>query len=75
MIDHDRLKLFTPEIAHDLPGGGRRLNQRAQGYVATIVNGVVIAENDEPTGNRPGRLLRGVPQAANDAVAALEAAE
>jgi N-acyl-D-amino-acid deacylase len=74
VIDHDRLTLFTPEIAHDLPGGGRRLNQRAQGYVATIVNGVVIAENDTPTGNSPGRLIRGTQHtAANDAM--LDAAE
>jgi N-acyl-D-amino-acid deacylase len=75
LIDHDRLKLFTPEIAHDLPGGGRRLHQRAQGYVATIVSGVVIAEHDQPTGNSPGRLIRGTRQAANDCTAPLEAAE
>lgn len=71
VIDHARLKLFTPEIVHDLPGGGRRLHQRAEGYVATIVNGVVIAEHDQPTGATPGRLIRNLPAA----VEALEAAE
>jgi N-acyl-D-aspartate/D-glutamate deacylase len=74
VIDHARLALFTPEIVHDLPGGGRRLHQRAEGYVATIVNGVIIAEHDEPTGNSPGRLLRGAARPAGCAVADLEAA-
>ena len=75
VIDHRRLTLFTPEIAHDLPGGGRRLHQRAEGYVATIVNGVIIAENDTPTGNSPGRLIRGSRTAAVNGGALLEAAE
>ena len=63
VIDFERLELFTPEIAHDLPGGGRRLHQRARGYLATIVNGVIIAENDEPTGASPGCLIRGARKA------------
>jgi N-acyl-D-amino-acid deacylase len=64
LIDHRRLTLMSPEVRHDLPGGGKRLHQRAEGYVATFVNGVAIAENDEPTGACPGRLLRGSqPQA------------
>ena len=43
----------------DLPGGGRRLDQTADGYVATIVSGEVIAENGVPTSARPGKLVRG----------------
>jgi N-acyl-D-aspartate/D-glutamate deacylase len=59
VIDHQRLTLHRPTITHDLPGGGRRLDQAADGYVATIVSGQVIAENGVPTPARPGRLIRG----------------
>lgn len=78
VIDHQRLKLFRPEIVNDLPGGGRRLHQRAEGYVMTVVNGKVIRENDEAvSGALPGKLLRGpqVPQTADLAAEAAEAAE
>src|SRR5262249_8847734 len=37
VIDHGRLTLHAPEVAYDLPAGGRRLLQRASGYEATIV--------------------------------------
>ncbi|MDP7737177.1 N-acyl-D-amino-acid deacylase family protein [Mycobacterium paragordonae] len=59
VIDHAGLRLHKPVIAHDLPAGGRRLDQTAQGYVATVVSGEVIAENGVPTSARPGRLVRG----------------
>ena len=59
VIDHAGLPLHRPVIAHDLPGGGRRLDQTADGYVATIVSGEVIAENGVPTAARPGKLVRG----------------
>jgi len=59
IIDHDRLTLHKPVITHDLPAGGRRLDQTADGYVATIVSGEVIASNGVPTSARPGRLIRG----------------
>jgi N-acyl-D-aspartate/D-glutamate deacylase len=41
VIDYDNLRLRAPEVAYDLPAGGRRLIQRADGYVATIVAGQV----------------------------------
>jgi len=63
VIDHARLRLLQPDIVHDLPGGGRRLHQKAEGYVATIANGAVIMENGHPTGALPGRLLRGRQEA------------
>jgi N-acyl-D-aspartate/D-glutamate deacylase len=53
------LDLHTPIITRDLPAGGRRLDQKASGYDATIVSGVVIRRFDESTGARPGRLVRG----------------
>jgi len=59
VIDHAGLTLHKPVITHDLPAGGRRLDQRADGYVATIVSGEVIAHNGVPTSARPGRLIRG----------------
>ncbi len=47
-----------PTVVEDLPGGAVRIDQRADGYRATIVNGQVLTENGEPTEARPGRLLR-----------------
>jgi N-acyl-D-aspartate/D-glutamate deacylase len=69
IIDYDGLKLHAPQVAYDLPSGGRRLIQRADGYVATIVAGEVTYRGGEPTDALPGRLLRG-PQSAPTAVAA-----
>jgi len=62
IIDLDRLLLHAPEVVRDLPTGGRRLVQRAQGYKATIVSGSLVCRDGAPTGVFPGRLVRG-PQA------------
>ena len=59
VIDMKRLALHLPDIVHDLPAGGRRLDQKASGYDATIVSGEVIRRMDRGTGARPGRLVRG----------------
>ncbi|MEK9823971.1 MAG: amidohydrolase family protein [Gammaproteobacteria bacterium] len=59
IIDFDALKLHTPHIVHDLPAGGKRFLQNADGFVATIKAGEVIFENGEPTGALPGKLVRG----------------
>ena len=59
IIDYGRLRLEAPRVVFDLPAGGRRLVQSAQGYRATLVAGVPIFENGERTGALPGRLLRG----------------
>ncbi|MBA4011377.1 MAG: amidohydrolase [Phenylobacterium sp.] len=69
VIDYDGLTLGAPSVAYDLPAGGRRLVQRADGYVATIVAGQVTYRDGQPTGALPGRLLRGA-QAAPAAIAA-----
>jgi N-acyl-D-aspartate/D-glutamate deacylase len=63
VIDYDRLRLAAPEVAYDLPAGGRRLIQRARGYVATVVRGEVTYRDGEPTGALPGRVLRGAQPA------------
>jgi N-acyl-D-aspartate/D-glutamate deacylase len=59
VIDLDALAIEAPEMVYDLPAGGRRMIQRARGYAATVKRGVVVREDDEATGERPGRLLRG----------------
>lgn len=59
VIDFDRLRLHPPEVARDLPGGGRRLVQRADGYRATIVSGTAVYRDGAATGALPGRLVRG----------------
>jgi N-acyl-D-aspartate/D-glutamate deacylase len=48
-----------PELDHDLPSGARRLKQKANGMLATVVNGQVVLRNNEHTGALPGQLLRG----------------
>jgi N-acyl-D-aspartate/D-glutamate deacylase len=45
-------------MAYDFPTGARRLIQRGHGYDMTMVSGVTIVENDEFTGELPGRLIR-----------------
>ncbi len=59
VINYEELGFEHPELVYDLPAGGRRLIQRAKGYVATICSGQVISENGVPTGVLPGRLVRG----------------
>ncbi len=63
LIDLPRLKLGAPWMAFDLPAGGKRLLQKADGYVATIKSGVVTFREGAMTGALPGALVRG-PQAA-----------
>jgi N-acyl-D-aspartate/D-glutamate deacylase len=64
IIDFDALRLHAPEVVHDLPAGGRRLLQRADGYRHTLVNGIEIMCNGQATGELPGKLLRGAKQPA-----------
>ena len=59
VIDYDRLQVRAPEVVYDLPAGGRRLIQRADGYDVTIVSGTPVTRNGEATGALPGRLVRG----------------
>jgi N-acyl-D-aspartate/D-glutamate deacylase len=63
LIDLDRLKVHVPSVVYDLPAGGRRMRQLADGYVATIVSGKVTYRNGEHTGELPGRLVRGQREA------------
>jgi N-acyl-D-amino-acid deacylase len=63
LIDFDNLRMDAPEMVYDLPGGGRRLIQRASGYKYTIAAGEVTFQDGEPSGAMPGKLIRG-PQSA-----------
>lgn len=58
VIDFDRLRLRRPALVADLPAGGKRLIQHAEGYRATLVAGVPITEGGALTGATPGRLAR-----------------
>jgi N-acyl-D-aspartate/D-glutamate deacylase len=60
VIDYDRLRLHRPEIVYDLPAGGRRIIQRADGYEATVVSGRTAFREGVPAGALGGRLVRGV---------------
>lgn len=69
VIDLDALALERPYLAYDLPAGGRRLLQKARGYVATVKRGQVTFRDGRPTAARPGGVIRG-PQPAPMALAA-----
>ena len=59
VIDLDRLRVAAPHPVHNLPGGGRRLEQKAEGYRATVVGGKITYRDGAFTGALPGRLVRG----------------
>ncbi len=63
VIDMGRLALHRPEVRYDLPAGGRRLVQRADGYRHTVVAGQETYRDGAPTDALPGRLLRGPREA------------
>jgi N-acyl-D-amino-acid deacylase len=63
ILDYDRLTVRLPRVVNDLPAGGRRLMQDADGYAATVVNGALIMREGKPTGETPGRLVRGAKPA------------
>lgn len=69
VIDMEQLKLGKPWLAFDLPAGGKRLLQKADGYVCTIKSGQVTFRNGKYLGVHPGTLIRG-PQHIGVAVAA-----
>jgi N-acyl-D-aspartate/D-glutamate deacylase len=57
-IDPERLSVGLPRLVRDLPAGGKRFVQKAQGYVATWVAGEQVQCEGEITAARPGRLVR-----------------
>jgi N-acyl-D-aspartate/D-glutamate deacylase len=59
VFDPDQIMPALPELTYDLPAGARRLKQKSEGLLATVVNGEVVLRNNEHTGALPGKLLRG----------------
>ena len=59
LIDFANLRAHAPEMVFDLPAGGRRLVQKADGYKYTVVSGEVTFEDGQPTGAMPGKMVRG----------------
>ena len=59
VIDYDRLGFGQPYVTYDLPAGGKRLLQKAEGYEATIVSGAVTYRDGEATGALPGGVIEG----------------
>ena len=57
MFDPDTVRECEPEMVNDLPGGEKRLIQKATGVKMTVVNGKVLVEDGEHTGGYPGRVL------------------
>ena len=58
LIDPAGLRVGTPSLARDLPAGGKRFLQKAQGYLGTWVAGQAVQEGGQVTAARPGRLVR-----------------
>lgn len=59
VIDLDEVELQLPEVIDDLPTGASRIVQRAKGIKFTLCAGEITFRDGEPTGARPGRLIRG----------------
>jgi N-acyl-D-aspartate/D-glutamate deacylase len=59
VFDEDRVQPCLPTVVADLPGGARRLLQKAEGIAYTVVNGVPTFEDGEATGDMPGQVIKG----------------
>ena len=60
VIDLANLNVGDFELHVDLPAGGTRILQSAEGYLATFVKGQQTRDNGRDLGLRPGRLIRGL---------------
>lgn len=58
LFDAERVRPLESEKVFDLPGGGKRWVQHAEGMFATLVNGAVLYQQGEHQGPMPGRALR-----------------
>jgi len=58
VFDPATINTQDPEYVNDLPAHETRMIQKATGVPHTVVNGAVVIENGEPTGARPGKILR-----------------
>lgn len=58
VINYEQLRPTMPGLKRDLPAGGKRFVQQARGFVATVVSGTIVAQEDNITDARPGKLVR-----------------
>ena len=58
IIDLEQLKILSPHIERDLPAGGKRFLQGAEGYRYTLKSGQITYQNGSPTKALPGRLIK-----------------
>ena len=58
LIDPARLSVGMPQLVRDLPAGGKRFLQKAEGYIGTWVAGEAVVREGQITEARPGRLVR-----------------
>ncbi len=63
LIDLDNISVTVPRVDFDLPAGGKRVQQSARGYVKTFLSGIEVMADGHPTGQLPGKLIRGSTQA------------
>ena len=59
LFEENGIRPAMPTVEKDLPGGARRLVQKAEGIKATLVNGAVAFEDGEATGAYFGHVLKG----------------
>jgi N-acyl-D-amino-acid deacylase len=59
IFDPDRVGPAMPTVVHDLPAGEKRIEQKSVGFLATLVGGEILIADGNPTGARPGALVRG----------------
>ncbi len=59
LFEENGIRPAMPTVEKDLPGGARRLVQKAEGIKATLVNGAVAFEDGETTGAYFGHVLKG----------------
>jgi N-acyl-D-amino-acid deacylase len=61
LFEENGIRPLLPTVEKDLPGGARRLVQKAEGIKATVINGAVAFEDGEATGAYAGQVLKGKP--------------
>ena len=59
IFDEAGVRPCLPTVETDLPGGARRLVQKAEGIAHTVVNGVPTLEAGKATGEAPGQVIKG----------------
>ena len=62
VLDINSVEERQPKRVYDFPGGAPRLIQHGVGYRNTLVNGKIILENDQLTGDRGGKIIRSNPR-------------